>query len=587
MTALSKYLGLAWRIHSNEIVLLLRKVVHHLTAPELQQAADDILRQVRSPGAAVLVAEMIDKATDPARKRELLSILNRNLGDGAPGVKEDETVEKVILAALHDPRTRTQGIAIVSASRDARYDDDLQLIAKDEKLPVEERVAAVEALGAIHGPIIHFLDHLIEATHGKPNSSPIADAAVRTVPQIYDARTKLTELIIARDFPLGLRREALKALAVHQDGGQRIIELARGGKLPDDLKNEAATLLLTHQDRQIRDQAAKVLPMPRIADGRVLPPVGQLLRRDGDPDKGRAVFFRTGQTSCAGCHRVQGQGQWIGPDLSTIGTKYGKDELLRSILSPSAAMSLSFRSTVLGLSDGRAIVGLVVEDTPDRVVIKTADGQRTTIKPADIEDRKTSEVSLMPEGLAQTLSDQQLVDLLSFLSSLRKPVSIVGQYYVMGPLTEGNTPIFDYVDKMENGVYVHRQRQPTIEYRRLDANAEGQADLTPIFSGHAQSFVSIYIPLSSPIEQRAHLVVDTRCSLSVWSGDKQLIKSDATPPTSEPREAVLTLPKGKTSLVMRLGLGDRPAGPAALVTTIISEQPVSFTRVEASQSARQ
>ena len=191
-------------MHRNETVLLLRKVVHHLTAPELQQAADDILRQLKSPGAAILVAELIDKVNDPVRKRELLSILSRNLEDTLRGAKDDETVEKVVLAALLDPQMRTQGIAIVSASRDASYDDVLESIAKDEKVPVEERVAAVEALGAIHGPVIHFLDHLIAATSGKPSSSPVADAAVRTVPQIYDARTRLIELVTARDFPLGL-----------------------------------------------------------------------------------------------------------------------------------------------------------------------------------------------------------------------------------------------------------------------------------------------------------------------------------------------------------------------------------------------
>ena len=52
-SALSKYLGLAWRVHSNEVIPLLEKVVHHLKAPELQQAADDILRQLKSPGAAI------------------------------------------------------------------------------------------------------------------------------------------------------------------------------------------------------------------------------------------------------------------------------------------------------------------------------------------------------------------------------------------------------------------------------------------------------------------------------------------------------------------------------------------------------
>ena len=71
---------------------------------------------------------------------------------------------------------------------------------------------------------------------------------------------------------------------------------------------------------------------------------------------------------------MQGDGQWVGPDLSTIGVKYGKDELIRSILSPSAAIGYSFRSLVVALADGRVVTGLPVEETADRLVLKTADG---------------------------------------------------------------------------------------------------------------------------------------------------------------------------------------------------------------------
>jgi len=586
-SALSKYLGLAWRIHSEEVMPLLRKVVHHLSAPELQQAADDILRQLKTPSTAILVAEMIDKAGEPARKRELLSVLGRNLEGQWRGAKDHETVKKVTLAALIDPQTRAQGIALVSASGDARYDDVLKSVALDENAPAEDRAAAVQALGETHGPSIPFLDRLIAAAKGKPSSSPVADAAVRTIAHIHDARTMLTELATARDYPLGLRREALRALAEHQDWGQRIIELARGGKLPDDLKTEAVTLLITHRDRQIRDQAAKVLPMPRIADGRILPPIGQLLRREGNPDKGRAVFFRTGQTTCASCHRVQGQGQWIGPDLSTIGTKYGKDELLRSILNPSASIGYSFRSLVLGLTDGRAITGLAVEDSPERVVVKTADGQRITIRPGDIEDRKTSDVSLMPEGLAQTMSDQQLVDLLAYLSTLRKPVSIAGQYHVIGPLTEpGGEPAIDPDARIDLGATVRGPRQQLLAWHRLDANAEGLADLTAMVAGNAQNAVYAYAPVTSPIEQRASLVVEAHSNLTVWSGGKPVITTNPTHILSEPREVELTLPKGTSNLLIRLTGGGRPGGQATLVTTIVSDQPVSFTGGEASLSAR-
>ncbi len=80
---------------------------------------------------------------------------------------------------------------------------------------------------------------------------------------------------------------------------------------------------------------------------------------------------------------MQGRGQWIGPDLSTIGTKYGKDELLRSILNPSAAIGYNFRSLVVALTDGRVVTGLPVEETPDRLVLKTAEGQRVAVRPGD------------------------------------------------------------------------------------------------------------------------------------------------------------------------------------------------------------
>ena len=80
----------------------------------------------------------------------------------------------------------------------------------------------------------------------------------------------------------------------------------------------------------------------------------------------------------------------------------------------------------MALADGRVITGLPVEETADRLVLKTAEGQRVSLEPRSIEDRRTSDVSLMPEGLAQTMTDQELVDLLVYLTTLRQPVSIVG-----------------------------------------------------------------------------------------------------------------------------------------------------------------
>ena len=379
---------------------------------------------------------------------------------------------------------------------------------------------------------------------------------MRTMARIKKDGKPLITLLSVSDFPLGLRREALRSLARLRDGGRQILELARAGKLPADLKNDATTLVHTDSNREVRDQAASILPLPKTADGKSLPSIGELIRRHGNPEKGKNVFFKAGTNSCAGCHRVQGRGQWVGPDLSTIGIKYGRDELIRSILSPSDSIGYSYRSVVAALNDGRVITGLVLDDTADKLVIKTVDGQRISIDPRSVEDRRTSDVSLMPEGLAQTMTTQELVDLLSYLTTLRQPVSIVGQYQVIGPLDEPNgTKPIDPGSALDPHTPVDDGRGHQLSWRRLGTNAEGQADLAVVGSSDAALLVYAIVPVDSPEAQRARLVIDTPLEVSAWFNGKSVTFSPEEQLRGEPRVAFIDLPGGSSKLLMRLTQG--------------------------------
>ena len=100
------------------------------------------------------------------------------------------------------------------------------------------------------------------------------------------------------------------------------------------------------------------------------------------------------------------------------------------------------------------ITGLPVEETPDRLVIKTADGQRVSLEPRSIEDRRTSDVSLMPEGLAQTMTDAGARRPARIPDHLARPVSIVGQYHAIGPVNEPNgTRLVDPASRLD---WTHR-----------------------------------------------------------------------------------------------------------------------------------
>jgi putative membrane-bound dehydrogenase-like protein len=586
VSAISKSLGLAWRLHRPEVLTLLERILPNLRAIELQQAADDILERIDSPEAASLVAGLAMRTNDPVHQRGLLAMLARRLGGPWSAASTRPQVLAAIERTLADPELKRQGIALAAATRDTRHRPSLERLAEDAQAPEELRVAAVEGLGSFPGVPGPLLDRLIASGKGKRSSSAVAEAAIRTIARLQDYRGHLADLLASSDYPLGMRREALRTLVQLQDGGMQVLALARTGKLPADLKTDATTWLHTDSDRRVRTQAATVLPLPNTSAGRPLPSIGELIRRHGDAEKGRAVFFRAGTNSCAGCHRVQGRGQWIGPDLSTIGVKYGRDELIRSILSPSAAIGYSFRSLVLALADGRVITGLPVEETAERLVLKTAEGQRVSLEPRLIEDRRNSDVSLMPDGLAQTMTTQELVDLLEYLTSLRRPVSIVGEYHAVGPGYEPNgTRIVDPASKLDLSSTVDDGRGHRLSWRRLATTAEGQADLTSLAGTDRQQVAYVSVPLVSPIGQPAQLAIDTPAEVTAWLDGKAVSLSAKSQDKNEPRTATLDLPQGASKLLIRVVQGGKSEAPIALVTTLVSDQPVSFDTTAAGRAA--
>ena len=242
---------------------------------------------------------------------------------------------------------------------------------------------------------------------------------------------------------------------------------------------------------------------------------------------------------------------------------------MNSILNPSAAVGYNFRSHAVALKDGQVLTGLVVEDTPDRLVLKTSDGKRAEIKPGEIDERKVMEISLMPEGLAQQMREQDLVDVLAYLGTLRRPVSIVGQYSVLGPVEDSaDHPAIDPAKPLD---------AKDLTSRRLTANAEGVADLAPVVGADAGKSAYLLTPVTSRSDQEVRLVLDTAQDVRAWIGGKPVAFS--APSAGEPRSATVALAKGTTDLIIRVPGGDAPR----LVATIVSDEPVEFSPSEAAR----
>jgi putative heme-binding domain-containing protein len=219
---------------------------------------------------------------------------------------------------------------------------------------------------------------------------------------------------------LALRKGAVQSLAKVQEGAAALLEMARNQKLPDDVQPIASSELNNVRWPELKTEAGRLLPLPKNQNAHVVRAVSELVKLKGDPDKGYSVFRRE-TVGCFKCHQVKGQGIDFGPNLSEIGTKLAKEAIYESILDPSAGISFGYEAWQLEFKNGDDALGLITSETTDEVALKTVGGLVTRYKKADISRRTKQKLSIMPAGLEQTMSADDLVDLVEYLSSLRKP----------------------------------------------------------------------------------------------------------------------------------------------------------------------
>jgi putative heme-binding domain-containing protein len=145
----------------------------------------------------------------------------------------------------------------------------------------------------------------------------------------------------------------------------------------------------------------------------------RLLALKGDVAKGRDLFFKAGGLQCASCHKIQGTGSTLGPDLSGIGKKYSRAQILESILQPSKSIEPKYATYLVETQDGKVVSGLLASKTDKEVVIRTAQDKEIRLDPKQIVSMDVQKTSQMPEMLLRDLTPEQAISLIDFLASLQ------------------------------------------------------------------------------------------------------------------------------------------------------------------------
>jgi putative membrane-bound dehydrogenase-like protein len=237
-------------------------------------------------------------------------------------------------------------------------------------------------------------------------------------------------------------RELLLSLLSSRELCREALRSLRGTLGAEDVESVVATCLKTTRvaddNRELAEQilfAFGTLKDPRAKHPRaegllkaIVPMTGgrpqtaaewrACLQTFGDRAEGARVFFHPRGPRCFACHRIDGRGGVIGPDLSLIGRSTSRQKLIESILEPSKEIAPAYVSWLLTLRDGRMRTGVIVEERFDStIVLGDAEGKLETFNRTEIEERQALPASIMPANLPSLMTRQEFLDLLAFLES--------------------------------------------------------------------------------------------------------------------------------------------------------------------------
>jgi putative heme-binding domain-containing protein len=343
----------------------------------------------------------------------------------------------------------------------------------------------------------------------------------------------------------------------------------KAGKLPKDVVARAGQLLRASPYPKIQRPAALLFPPPGKLNPKLLPPLPVLAARRGDAERGKKLLAESVKSNlqCLKCHMVRGHGGHVGPDLSMIGKKASRENLFESILYPSKAIADQFLTWTVETTRGVTVQGLLVEDAPTHVVLRDAEGRDTRIAKKDIDKQEKSLKSLMPEDLVVTMSEQELVDLVEYMLTLKTASLTPLTWHIVGPFDNGSgMEGLDKVYPPEKEIDLkatYDGKGGKVSWKTVRAGAGGYIDLAAHYGPAKSSQIVSYLTqeIVSPIDQEATILVGSDDGAKMWVNGTLVFTSKMTRAAAPEQESVkVKLVKGTNRIVFKINNGNDPHG---------------------------
>ena len=332
------------------------------------------------------------------------SAIVTGLATGLP--RHRGSLGRVSLASLlnNPPQELTDSVAGIRSVLDQAAATSL-----NQKAGVSARTAAIELLG-----YQSFAE--TEATFRKLLNSDqpgtIQQAAMNSLQRSGGAAA--ADIVLEQWPSLGpdVRSSGLALLLRRVDSTLATLQAMKDGSVsPAIVDIDQRVRLMQNSDDKIRGLAASLFGGAVSANRReVADTYGASLKLNGDLARGEAVFKRV----CSKCHRINGQGHEVGPDISDVRNR-SFEALLFDILDPNSKVEPRFTDYAVITDDGRTFNGLMVSESAEVVVLRQAENKEQVIPRSEIDELRSTSRSLMPEGVEKEVTIEQMADLLTFL----------------------------------------------------------------------------------------------------------------------------------------------------------------------------
>ena len=367
-------------------------------------------RLVDANALSLLVNELGKKSVQlPAMLKGMAAGL-----EGRSDVKAPANWESVYSKLKSDKAVTAQAQEIAQLFGDKEVTQKFLVILKDPSTSFESRAVALNSLAAKQIPdLLPILPTLLEQPQLRVD-------AIRAM-AAYDHEAFGQLLIEA--FPKFTGREkeeALQTLASRTVYGRLLTQAIKEERIK---KSEVPAYVARQLRRVVGNGFVEVWgPIDQVSgDKAVAYKRYQHLLTDqslakADLVNGKALFQRT----CSACHTLYGEGGKIGPDI-TGSNRTNIDYLLSNLIEPSSEIQDDYRMVVITSRDGRTFSGNVIAENDRQVTLRVIGQDQLVLNKSDIQSREIASVSMMPEGLIQTLTDKEVLDLVAYLRTSREP----------------------------------------------------------------------------------------------------------------------------------------------------------------------